>query len=137
MLEGLDGVRVLTPANRQASLVNFLPVGWSPARMAGLVDALTERGFVIRSIPHAPYCVRVSCGFYNTEAEIDGLGAALADLLAAGPGAIPVPEWAAPTGFRRRSGKEGPRRAGLPRRGQRTEKQKHPDNARREANRGH
>lgn len=99
MLEGLAGVRILTPASRQASLVNFLPVGWSPARMAGLVDALTERGFIIRSIPHVPYCVRVSCGFYNTEAEIDGLGTALADLLAAGPEAIAIPEWAAAYGL--------------------------------------
>jgi L-cysteine/cystine lyase len=95
MLEELDGVRVVTPANRMASLVNFLPVGWSPARMAGLVDVLTERGIVIRSIPHVPYCTRVSCGFYNTEAEIDALGENLRDLLAAGPEAVDIPEWVA------------------------------------------
>ncbi len=93
-LEALDGVRVLTPAQRQASLVNFLPVGWSPARMAGLVKLLGDAGYVIRSIPHAPYCVRVSCGFYNTEAEIDGLCACLADLLKRDPRTVEVPQWA-------------------------------------------
>ncbi len=38
--------------------------------------------------------MRVSCGFYNTEAEIDGLCDALADVLAAGPEAAAIPEWA-------------------------------------------
>lgn len=93
-LEALEGVRLLTPAGCQASLVNFLPVGWSPARMAGLVSALAEQGYIIRSIPHEPYCVRVSCGFYNTEAEIDGLCQALARLLAAGPESVAIPAWA-------------------------------------------
>ncbi|MBN1966817.1 MAG: aminotransferase class V-fold PLP-dependent enzyme, partial [Anaerolineae bacterium] len=90
----LAGVRLLTPENRQASLVNFLPVGWSPAQMAGLVAALAERGFIIRSIPHPPYCARLSCGFYNTEADIDGVAAALGEVLDAGPEAVTIPEWA-------------------------------------------
>lgn len=93
-LAGLPGVRLVTPEKRQASLVNFLPVGWSAAQMAGLVAELDRRGFIIRSISHAPYCVRVSCGFYNTEAEIDGLCDALADVLAAGPEAVSIPDWA-------------------------------------------
>ena len=93
MIEGLDGVRVLTPANRMGSLVNFLPVGWSPLRMAGAVEALTQRGIVIRNIPHQPYCLRVACGFYNTEAEIDALGVALREVLAAGPEAVTIPDW--------------------------------------------
>ena len=95
----LDGVRLITPENRQASLVNFLPIGWSPARMAGLVAALAERGIIIRSIPHEPYGVRVSCGFYNTEAEIDGLCDALRELLAAGPESVGVPAWAVESGL--------------------------------------
>ncbi len=93
-LAGLPGVRLITPESRQASLVNFLPVGWSAVQMAGLVAELDRRGFIIRSISHAPYCVRVSCGFYNTEAEIDGLCDALAELLAAGPQKVTIPDWA-------------------------------------------
>ena len=98
-IAALDGVRLITPEQRQASLVNFLPVGWSPARMAGLVAALEEAGCIIRSIPHEPYCLRVSCGFYNTEAEIDGLCEALAGRLAAGPEAVTIPEWAVQYGL--------------------------------------
>jgi L-cysteine/cystine lyase len=90
----LDGVRITTPPNRQGSLVNFLPVGWSPAQMAGMVSAVEACGYVIRNISHEPYAVRVSCGFYNTEAEIDGLRNALADILAAGPQSVAIPQWA-------------------------------------------
>ncbi len=99
VIGGLDGVRLVTPEQRQASLVNFLPVGWSAARMAGLVAALEERGFIIRSIPHEPFCTRVSCGFYNTEEEIDGLRDALGELLEAGPEAVEPPEWAVQFGL--------------------------------------
>ncbi len=95
----LPGVRLLTPEKRQASLVNFLPVGWSPAQMSGLIAALDTRGIIIRNISHVPYAVRVSCGFYNTEAEIDALREALAELLAAGPGAVTVPERAVQSGL--------------------------------------
>lgn len=92
-ISALPGVRMVTPASRQASLVNFLPVGWSAAQMSGLVDALGQRGYILRNITHEPFAVRVSCGFFNTEAEIDGLAAALSEVLAAGPDAVPIPEW--------------------------------------------
>jgi L-cysteine/cystine lyase len=92
LLEELDGVRVITPPQRQASLINFVPVGWSPLRMAGLVGALVERGYIIRSIFHEPYCLRVSTGFYNTDQELLGLRDALSELLEAGPQAITLPD---------------------------------------------
>ena len=41
------------------------------------------RGIRIRTIPHMN-CLRISTGFWNTEAEIDAAAAALADIL--GPG---------------------------------------------------
>lgn len=84
---------MVTPENRQASLVNFLPVGWSAAQMAGLVAELDERGYIIRSITHEPFAIRVSCGFYNTEAEIDGLAVELAEIISAGPESVTIPEW--------------------------------------------
>ncbi|GAB4571464.1 MAG: aminotransferase class V-fold PLP-dependent enzyme [Anaerolineae bacterium] len=93
-IAALDGVRIITPEHRQASLVNFLPVGWSAAQMAGLAAELDRRGYVIRSISHEPFAVRVSCGFFNTEAEIDGLVAELADVLRAGPDSVTIPDWA-------------------------------------------
>lgn len=92
LLQGLEGVRMVTPPHRQAGLINFTPLGWSPRRMVGLVLALIKLGYLVRSIPHEPYCLRVSTGFYNTEQELVGLRDALGELLEAGHQAIRVPD---------------------------------------------
>lgn len=92
LLEGLGNVRVITPLHRQAGLVNFVPIGWSPRAMTGLTRALIDRGYLIRSISHKPYCLRVSTGFFNTEQELIGLRDALGELLDAGSDAVEVPE---------------------------------------------
>jgi L-cysteine/cystine lyase len=94
LLDGLEGVCVITPYGRQAGLVNFVPQGWSPRRMAGLVRALVKRDYIIRSISHEPYCLRVSTGFYNTEEELVGFRDALGELLELGPEAVEIPELA-------------------------------------------
>jgi L-cysteine/cystine lyase len=91
-LEGLEGAHVITPLHRQAGLINFVPLGWSPRQMSGLVMALLEKGYVIRSISHPPYCLRISNGFYNTDQELIGLRDALEELLDAGPDAVEIPE---------------------------------------------
>jgi L-cysteine/cystine lyase len=94
LLEGLEGVRVITPPGRQAGLVNFVPQGWSPRRMAGLVRALVKHDYIIRSISHPPYCLRVSTGFYNTEEELVGFRDTLGELLERGPDAFEIPKLA-------------------------------------------
>jgi L-cysteine/cystine lyase len=94
LLEGLAGVRVVTPRERQAGLINFVPQGWSPRGMVGLTGALMERGYLIRAIFHEPYCVRASTGFYNTEDEVVGLRDAVGELLDGGPDAVEVPDFA-------------------------------------------
>lgn len=81
LLAPLDGLTLLTPAQQQSGLVCFDLQGRSPAAQAGLVDALFGRGYLIRSIPHHPCCMRVSTGFFNTEEELAGLRDALAELL--------------------------------------------------------
>jgi L-cysteine/cystine lyase len=91
LLDELEEVRVITPPGRQAGLVNFVPQGWSPRRMAGLVSALVKRDYIIRSISHEPYSLRVSTGFYNTEEELIGFRDALGELLDLGPDAIKIP----------------------------------------------
>jgi L-cysteine/cystine lyase len=94
LLEGLESVAVITHPERQAGLVNFVPQGWSPRRMSGLVRALVKRDYIIRSISHPPYCLRVSTGFYNTEEELVGFRDALGELLELGPDAIEIPKLA-------------------------------------------
>ncbi|BDG60737.1 aminotransferase class V-fold PLP-dependent enzyme [Caldinitratiruptor microaerophilus] len=71
----VPGVRVVTP-DRHAGLVTVQVEGMEPEAAA---RELLRRGFWIRSVPTPPG-VRISCGFYNTEEEIDRIAGALADL---------------------------------------------------------
>lgn len=68
-LVAIDGVTLITPADRMTGLVCFSVEKVKPA---DLVERLWERGVIIRSIP-GPSCVRVSTGFYNTEDDINRL----------------------------------------------------------------
>ena len=75
-LAALDGVTMLTPRDRMAGLVTFGIDGFEPP---ALVEALADRGVVIRWIDQ-PAALRVSTGFYNTEADIDRLVDALTEI---------------------------------------------------------
>jgi L-cysteine/cystine lyase len=73
------GVSVTTPADRMAGIVCFNVDGW-PAK--ALAEALGTRGFTVRHVDQrpCPLTVRVSTGWWNTEAEIDDFVAAVAEL---------------------------------------------------------
>ena len=75
-LSSVAGLRILTPATMQAGLLSFQVDGWDSSE---LVLKLAAEGFILRWILH-PYCVRVSCGFYNTESEIDRLACTVENL---------------------------------------------------------
>jgi len=92
LLDNLDGVVVITPSGAQAGLVNFVPQGWSPRQMAGMLRELIKREYIIRNIAHEPYCLRVSTGFYNTEEELVGFRDALGEILEMGPEKVKIPE---------------------------------------------
>jgi L-cysteine/cystine lyase len=94
LLQGLDSVRIITLRHRQAGLINVAPLRWSPRQMAGLTNAVIDRGYVIRAISHPPYCLRISAGFYNTDDELIGLRDTLGELLDAGPNAVEIPDLA-------------------------------------------
>lgn len=74
-LAAIPGVRVITPAGH-AGLVAFQVPNVPPA---DAVHGLERRGYWVRFIDLPP-AVRASCGFYNTEDEIDGLAAAVEEL---------------------------------------------------------
>ena len=76
----------------KAGLVNFVPQGWSPRQMAGMLRELIKREYIIRNIAHEPYCLRVSTGFYNTEEELVGFRDALGEILKMGPEKVKIPE---------------------------------------------
>jgi L-cysteine/cystine lyase len=78
-LANIDGVRVATPGEPMAGLVNFMVDGLSPQ---DVTSQLYERGYTIRYVAYAPCTVsaRASIGWWNTEEEVAGLAAAVADL---------------------------------------------------------
>jgi len=78
-LAALGGVTVTTPADRMAGLVCFQVDGLAPQDVTA---RLYERGMTIRYVvyPPGPSIARVSCGWWNTEAEVDALVAAIAEL---------------------------------------------------------
>jgi L-cysteine/cystine lyase len=72
----LASADVLTPPADMAGLVAFRLEGAEPERC---VEALAQRGITIRAIPDNG-SLRISCGFFNTEADIDTALGALANV---------------------------------------------------------
>jgi L-cysteine/cystine lyase len=75
----LPGVSVVTPAAPMGGLVNFNVAGLTPRKVAA---RLYERGYTIRYVESVPCTVsaRASIGWWNTEEEVTGLAAAVAEL---------------------------------------------------------
>jgi L-cysteine/cystine lyase len=84
-LTSIDGVRLATPSEPMAGLVNFTIAGLLPQEVT---CQLYERGYTIRYVETAPCTVsaRASIGWWNTEEEVAGLAAAVADLADRGIG---------------------------------------------------
>jgi L-cysteine/cystine lyase len=85
-LAAIDGVELLTPRERMATLVTFRLRGWDAA------TALTElaaRTFAIaRTIPPLD-ALRISIGFFTTEEEIGRVASAVELLAAHTPETLP------------------------------------------------
>lgn len=75
-LAAIAGVQVRTPVGTASGLTNFALDGWDAD---AAVDALFARGVVVRAVPR-PHGLRASTGFFNDEADIERLTAALAEL---------------------------------------------------------
>lgn len=85
-LSAVKGVTVVTPRHRMATLVTFRVCGWSAE---AVLDELGRRIFVIgRTIPHLD-AVRLSVGFYTTEAELDRVAETVAFIAAHTPATLP------------------------------------------------
>jgi len=67
-LAGIDGVELLTPRDRMAGLISFRITGWD---QQAALDELQARTFAIaRTLPPVN-ALRISCGFWTTEDELD------------------------------------------------------------------
>jgi L-cysteine/cystine lyase len=86
VLAGIPGVELLTPRRRMATLVTFRIAGWTANEA---VEELGRRAFAItRSIPPLD-AVRISVGFFNTDAEVERFAGAVAELAAHTPESLP------------------------------------------------
>jgi L-cysteine/cystine lyase len=85
-LAAIPGVTVLTPPDRMATLVTFQIAGWGADEA---LDELGARVFAIaRTIPSLD-AVRISVGFFNTEAEIERLAGTVELLASHTPETLP------------------------------------------------
>jgi L-cysteine/cystine lyase len=85
-LAAIEGVDVLTPRDRMATLVAFRIRGWAPE---AALEELGARVFAIaRTIPLLD-ALRISVGFFNTIDEIDRFVGAVALLAAHSPETLP------------------------------------------------
>ncbi len=76
-LRQLPNVNMITPQNAQSGLVTFQLEGYKPDRV---MVKLLQDNIVLRFVGH-PHALRISTGFYNTEADIDKLVIALQKIL--------------------------------------------------------
>jgi L-cysteine/cystine lyase len=86
-LGAIPGVRVLTPRSRMGTLVTFRIEGWS-AEAAG--EELGTRVFAITRSIAALDALRISVGFWTTEAELDRFAEAVELLARHSPATIPA-----------------------------------------------
>jgi L-cysteine/cystine lyase len=85
-LAAIDGVELVTPLDRMATLVSFRIRGWTPD---AALDELGARVFAVaRTIPMID-ALRISVGFFTSQAEIDRFVDAVALLAAHTPDKIP------------------------------------------------
>jgi L-cysteine/cystine lyase len=73
-LSELPRVEMVTPPDSRGSLVNIRLPG---VDLDTCVAALSDQGFTVRSVPDTQ-SLRISCAFFNTQDEIEGLIRALA-----------------------------------------------------------
>jgi L-cysteine/cystine lyase len=85
-LARIDGVAVVTPRDRMATLVTFKLAGWTPDQV---LAEFGSRAFVIaRTIPDLE-AVRLSIGFFTTEEEIERVASVVELLAAHTPATLP------------------------------------------------
>lgn len=90
-LATLPGVELITPPDQASQLVAFDLPAFTPPQLWALASELAQRQrLVLRSLPHAPFALRASCAWFNTEAEIDQLVDAIARAEARGGASLVI-----------------------------------------------
>jgi L-cysteine/cystine lyase len=85
-LAGIDGVEIVTPRDRMATLITFRIAGWTADE---IVAELGSRAFaIVRTIPPLD-AVRLSVAFFTTEDEVSRVAEVIALLAAHTPATLP------------------------------------------------
>jgi L-cysteine/cystine lyase len=85
-LTTIPGVELLTPTDRMATLVTFRIAGWGALEA---LDELAGRTFAVaRTIPQLD-AIRLSVGFFTTEAEIERVASTIELIAAHTPASLP------------------------------------------------
>ena len=87
MLMQVPEVTMITREDAGSGLLSFEFGDADPSRV---VAKMEELGVVLRSLAH-PSCLRISLGFFNDEADIERLRAALCEVAAMDPESLPPP----------------------------------------------
>ena len=86
-LAAIEGVTLVTPPDHGGTLVTFRIAGWTAA---GAAAELSARVFaILRDVPPVE-AIRISVGFWNTEAELERLAMAVELLAGHTPATIPT-----------------------------------------------
>jgi L-cysteine/cystine lyase len=85
-LAAIDGVTILTPPDRMATLVTFRIAGWT-AQAA--LDEMGARAFAIARTITSLEAIRLSVGFFNTDEELERLAGVVEVLAAHTPETMP------------------------------------------------
>lgn len=81
-LEGVHGVALVTPENRQAGLITFTVEGISPLDLKNRL--YEDHGVTIRDVQkyiNNPNALRIATGFYNSEEDLDRLATGIKAVL--------------------------------------------------------
>jgi L-cysteine/cystine lyase len=85
-LAAIPGVTLLTPRDRMATIVSFRIAGWSAEQA---LDELGARVFAMARFVEPIQAIRISVGFFNTEAELERFAGAVELLAAHTPDRLP------------------------------------------------
>jgi L-cysteine/cystine lyase len=85
-LAAIDGVELVTPRDRMATLVTFRIAGWSPQ---AALDELGARVFAVARAVALVDALRISVGFFTSEAELETFLGAVELLAAHTPETLP------------------------------------------------
>jgi L-cysteine/cystine lyase len=94
-LADIDGLEIISPKNCPSPLLSFDLPSHTPQQLFALsLELARQEKLIIRSTPHAPFCLRATFAFFNTEHEVALLAEKLQAAVEQDPNRLPVEGYA-------------------------------------------